>query len=240
MKKIINPTRRRVSGFTLIEMLVVIAIIAVLAGLLLPTLAAAKQRGRIAAARAGVHNLQVAISSFKSTYHVFPASKDAYSGSSDFTFGTTWSSGALLKPTYPSIVSVGSPAYQNCNAEVIALLRPASLAATPQLQAIAATGNTQGIDFLNAKKTGSTDVSGIGPDGVMRDPWGNPYIITIDLNFDERCTDGYYGPVRQRSGQSSDVKADVMIWSFGPDGKVDSTGSAKVTSPENKDNILSW
>ena len=27
---------------------------------------------------------------------------------------------------------------------------------------------------------------------VYRDPWGNPYIITMDLNYDEQCQDAFY------------------------------------------------
>jgi len=27
---------------------------------------------------------------------------------------------------------------------------------------------------------------------VLRDPWGQPYIITLDLNFDNKCRDAFY------------------------------------------------
>jgi hypothetical protein len=33
---------------------------------------------------------------------------------------------------------------------------------------------------------------GVGTDLVYRDPWGNPYIITLDLNYDEKARDACY------------------------------------------------
>ena len=53
--------------------------------------------------------------------------------------------------------------------------------------------NPQRITFLEAKlRSATTTSSGIGVDGVFRDPWGNPYIITIDFNGDGKCRDAFY------------------------------------------------
>jgi hypothetical protein len=32
----------------------------------------------------------------------------------------------------------------------------------------------------------------------------------------------------------------VMVWSAGPDGKIDNTGTVKANAGFNKDNVLSW
>ena len=51
--------------------------------------------------------------------------------------------------------------------------------------------NPQQTIFLNAKMSGYDPINGpaIRPaswtDLVYRDPWGNPYVITMDLNYDE-------------------------------------------------------
>ncbi|HZV36366.1 MAG TPA: hypothetical protein VFB72_17450 [Verrucomicrobiae bacterium] len=64
--------------------------------------------------------------------------------------------------------------------------------------------NPQKIVFLNARMSGHTNSPGIGTDGVYRDPWGNPYIISF---------------VRP---------ATIRVWSLGPD--VKRTNECYITS----------
>ena len=52
--------------------------------------------------------------------------------------------------------------------------------------------NPQQTIFLNAKMSGDTSSPGVGTDLVYRDPWGNPYVISMDLNYDEQCKDAFY------------------------------------------------
>ena len=126
------------------------------------------------------------------------------------------------------------------------------------------------MKYLNAKLSGYDPGSpgngqqnppgGVDNNGIYRDPWGNPYIITMDTSYDDQCSDLYYCQhnVSQSSGQtgynglfnpnSGNPATDnflyhgkVMVWSAGPDGKID---DASVIAPANKgfnkDNVLSW
>ena len=104
--------------------------------------------------------------------------------------------------------------------------------------------------FLEVKQASGTGLPGVGRDGVYRDPWGNPYIITLDLGFDGMAVDGAYGKLRKGKGVPPNIlKAtlprEILVWSFGPDGKADiypATGSDPNAKPigDNKDNICSW
>ena len=87
----------------------------------------------------------------------------------------------------------------------------------------------------------------------MRDAWGNPYIISLDLNFDGKCRDVFYrqdtvsrttgtighnGLVAAAGPNSFELNQPMMIWSLGPDGRADP--GAKANAGFNSDNILSW
>jgi hypothetical protein len=114
--------------------------------------------------------------------------------------------------------------------------------------------NKQAQVLLNAKMSSSTNAPGVGPDFVYRDPWGSPYIITMDLNYDNASRDGFYrsdavtDPTHTGKGLNGlisggmrdtwEVRGGVMIWSLGPDKMADPTRAANIGV--NKDNILSW
>ena len=68
-------TRRH--NFTLIELLVVIGIIAVLAGILLPTLNTVMLKTKITKARTEIKALEIAIKQYESTYGFLPVAASA-------------------------------------------------------------------------------------------------------------------------------------------------------------------
>ena len=70
--------------------------------------------------------------------------------------------------------------------------------------------NYKGISFLELDSAALEVYDG---KGEYQDPWGNPYEILLDLNFDDEISSG------TGSQQTKDIKAKVAVQSRGPDGK---------------------
>ena len=128
--------------------------------------------------------------------------------------------------------------------------------------------NPKQVKYLNAKLSGYDPINqatpnppgGVDVTGVYRDPWGNPYIISMDTSYDDQCADMFYkltgvsGPnnannnpgyvgLSNPNGAADNFQfhGKVMVWSAGPDGLVSpGIGGQNATLPPNKDNILSW
>jgi hypothetical protein len=150
--------------------------------------------------------------------------------------------------------------YQTNNSEVIAILMDYTNypnGSGPTVNANYQKNPQQNL-YLNAKLASSTNLPGVGPDLVYRDPWQNPYVISVDLNEDNQCQDAFYclnkvsgpGQANTNPGLNGLVNPDttkndnyryhgnVMVWSAGPDGKIDPLSPAD--QGVNKDNVLSW
>lgn len=254
----------RIRGFTLIELLTVISIIGILAAMLVPAVSKAKTKAQIARAKTEIKGIEGAIASYEAHYHRFPSSPSARKAAApDFTFGTMHDaegdgSAVVLKnkrgQDLPVIRNLAN-GYQNSNAEVIGILRNTTKFRNGRENVANrnSSQNPEKIDFLNAKDVDGLTPGGIGEDGVYRDPWGSPYIITVDLNVDGKCRDGFFrkaavsmvtgdkgrnGLARSEPGESFELVAPIMVWSLGPDASAnDGIPSDKGV---NKDNIFSW
>lgn len=115
--------------------------------------------------------------------------------------------------------------------------------------------NPRKIRFIELKMARDNKSNGVGLDGSFRDPWGNPYVITLDADFDGYCLDPLYSqstvtkirpevhrPIQLNPRTNKvglvELPHAIMIWSLGPDGKADPTLPANQGA--NRDNILSW
>jgi len=261
MKNNTNQSRRFRGAFTLVELLTVIAIIAILAALLLPVLASAKKHALMVKSRADISGIVQGIQSYNSDYGRYPISPVAQTAAltvnGQFTYG-----GSFKGPSGPVATPMGTPVAGGAirtNDEVMSMLMditnyPGTVNATVNANH---QKNPRQIGYLNAPMATTNNLPGVGTDLVYRDPWANPYVITLNINDDNKVEDYFYRtstpgkgtPATDASGNPLNglIKQDdnnfayhgnVMVWSAGPDGRID-TGSAG-NAGVNKDNILSW
>lgn len=209
-------------GFTLVEMLVVIGIIAILAGILLPVLAKVKDNAKKQLAKSEMGSLIGAISAYETEYSRPPANKDVETmvgdpaaPSKDYTYGAYDKEGKAVpnpfgnKYTNDVVMNIILDRNQGSNKDHAR--------------------NPRHHTTYTAKPSDGTR-PGIDDDGILRDPWGNPYIITIDMNDDNVAEDAFYGTIRMP----------VAVWSFGRDGLFDNRPGVGKKQGGNADNAVSW
>jgi prepilin-type N-terminal cleavage/methylation domain-containing protein len=238
-------------AFTLVELLTVIAIIGILAAFLLPVLAQVRKHMLVTKAQLEVGAITTAIEGYESIYGRFPVSDAARNAThSDFTYGGTFQMPGGPQPVGTPVPALGKSIL--ANSEVIAILMDVTNypgTSTPTINTNYQRNPQQRI-FLNAHMSGDTNSPGVGTDLVYRDPWGNPYVITMNLGYDEMCKDAFYSLSAVSEGNFNGLtnpdgsednyrnRGKVMVWSAGPDGSIDPTVPANRGA--NKDNVISW
>ena len=204
-------------AFTLIELLTVIAIIALLAALLFPAIKGAMLKAEVSKAQTGAVGLAIAFKAYYTEYGTWPVTVTDLSLSNQ-TFIVDSNMVALLQGMNNTASLTGANASG-------ALIGGVGLSA---LQ-----GNARGIRFHEFK---AADLGGSPAcPGCFLDPWKQPYFCRFDVSSANNVADPFTG----NGVPLVNVNAGFLVWSAGPDGQFDDKGDVP-PSPANKDNVKTW
>ena len=238
-----NLTPRRPAAFTLVELLTVIAIIAILMGILFPAIGIVKDQANKTRARNACLQIVAAVKQYNVEYGKYPivedppadATKDAVCGSE-------------------KAISGGSPIK---NSEIFNTLRAIPAGINGSGGGGGKSGSStehrmnpkrvvffedRGVPNADAPKGGFLDkVGGSNTDfkGCLYDPWGEQYSIVIDQNVDNLLNNP---PLPYTDFASpNEPRAGVGVFSLGKDGTCGNKGdkSYKLGSAVS-DDVVSW
>jgi len=212
--------RRQLSGFTLVELLTVIAIIAILMGILLPTVAVVKQSAKKAQAKSDAVMIVNAIEAFYTEYGHYPLPDSVDPGPNDVIFGDSNDGGSYT------------------NSQIMDVLRAREAEAGIAADKIVNFRNKVFTEGVVAKKEGRY---GIQEDGTFLDPWGIPYVIAMDTSYSkvtETFMDAYSDATYVTiPPEAPGIRAGAIVYSFGKDGQQGTKGDNRLSG---SDDIVSW
>lgn len=234
--------KRSLRRFTLIEMLTVIAIISVLAGLVIPVVIIAQERGRETQAKSDIAALMSALKQLDSDYgRMLKKDGTKYQiGNCDVSL----SKSKVLKSdgsTEDKDKSLAKISADSTSEEKVYNAFIAELSAPKNSKF----DNNNKVSVNRRKKVYLEPKKGFDPtekyddqtETLWRDPWGNPYTVYIKITRDGLI---------ELPDVNKTLAADVAIYSWGPNG-VDDKGCNVALDTcissgthKNHDDITSW
>ena len=233
--KLQNQTVRARLAMTRSGLLLFILVMAILVAIILPITSPPVREPRTSRARFEVSCLVNAIEAYEADYGRLPLTD--VTTNADVTCGI---SPAEIQDFQP----VKGTRLIATNSDLIIVLMDFDLGANAGDRL-----NPKQIKYLNARMTRDVNSSGVSVvDHQFRDPWGNPYIISLDANQDGLVRDGFYAHSNlfanrpptslTKTNGLYELRGKVMVWSRGPDGKA--SMSVPANRGVNKDNAVSW
>ncbi len=217
-------------GFTLVELLTVIAIIIILMGLLFPTINVVRNQAKSAQAKTDATSVVSAVKAYYTEYGRYPVpSAVANATQTDYTYDDNGSAN-----NFNAVLMGILTADTNNPTHSTAATPPAgswSISADNPRQIVFLEGTVaKSVGGYGIQQTGGTANGNITyARGEFIDPWGKQYRVRIDIDYD--------GSVRDPEDDSNLLRNPVLAWSCGKD------NTHVYNSPNNasnKDNATSY
>lgn len=209
--------------FTLVELLTVIAVIAILAGIAIPVVVGMQSKGRETSARADMNAISMGLTQFKSDYSVWPqiGPDGSLTGSGDLLIETPFVPGTTL--------SKAEEAYDNLTEALTWNKVDSSSPADPS----STFGNSKKKRYLDPPaKTVTTKNDKTGY--YKLDPWGRRYNIALDWNYNGKID---LDSSHKFGGESTAILGQILVYSYG-------TAEPKASEPSETDDteafLCSW
>ena len=199
--------------FTLVELLTVIAVIAILAGIAIPVVVGMQSKGRETSARADMNAIKLALTQFKADYSVWPqvGPDSSLTGSNDLLIETPFSPASTL--------SKAEEAYD----KIIQSLTNNTVDATTPTAPTGSDlyGNTRKRRYLDPPaKTVETKNPKTGY--YKLDPWGRRYNIALDWNYNGKIDLSSSHKFAQGK-EENEILGQILIYSYGTAEDADDT-----------------
>jgi len=184
--------------FTLVELLTVIAVIAILAGIAIPVVVGMQSKGRETSARADMNAIKMALTQFKADYSIFPVAQPSPAADT------------LLKAAFKSGDTNNDTENDAMIAELTMIQTTPGTGDVPS-DLTSITYNKKKRKYLDAPAKPVTPV--VGTKGFMKlDPWGRRYNIALDTDYNKKLvlTTTFLG-----ADTAETIVGDIAIYSYG-------------------------
>ena len=236
--------------FTLVELLVVVGIVVILAGLVLPAVIGGAQQGRITQAKSDMKAIQMALAQMDQTYgRILKAESDG-----KFKFFNVTKSIAPVSDSYTKNSTTYDTKYivlgkkdkdgVKFSGDNYELKDEHEEAYNSFIAEITGTNNkgyqhnTRRVKFLDPNQSFDPskdyDADDTQKACLWRDPWGNPYTIMINVDGNDRIVkadcpaDGRF------------VMSKTALYSYGPNGENNQGKNASEGGDKLDDDIATW
>ncbi|MBO5688419.1 MAG: hypothetical protein J6S73_00720 [Lentisphaeria bacterium] len=222
--------------FTLTELLVVIGIIVLLAGLMIPAVMSSKTKGQITEAKADMAAIKMALTAVERDYKTILRVNNNFhvTGGDIAKNADPYDSNNVYVVRYDGSSSTEINRY---NALIRELTVPRDVSSGNK------NFNRRNIKYLDPRADYNTSNAAT----LWRDPWGNPYTILINTN----SADKVYLPYNKSANVQNEpdnrdgsdnmiLRGKVFVYSWGPNGEDNDSFNADNGGFSHTDDVRGW